>query len=136
MITILILAMRGIVYLPDRTYQNVIAENKKEYLEGTFFESWNYDARKYRKVINKIESQNGILEEIHDNKENFYFLDFNTTIQSLYYEWNPWKTCNDGEYENYLYLAGVTSNYPDAVKILEDRKLENPLKPDRKYEKL
>ena len=128
MITILILAMRGIVYLPDRTYQNVIAENKKEYLEGTFFESWNYDARKYRKVVNKIESQNGILEEIHDNKENFYFLDFNTTIQSLYYEWNPWKTCNDGEYENYLYLAGVTSNYPDVAKILEDRKLENPLK--------
>lgn len=127
-IVVLVLAMRGIVYLPDRTYKNVIAENKKEYVEDTFFESWNYDARKYRKVVNRIEIQNGILEEIHNNKNNFYFLDFNTTIQNLYYEWSPWRTCDEGEYENYLYLAGVTSNFPDVIKLLEDRELEIPLK--------
>jgi hypothetical protein len=127
-IVVLVLAMRGIVYLPDRTYKNVIAENKKEYVEDTFFESWNYDARKYRKVVNRIEIQNGILEEIHNNKNNFYFLDFNTTIQNLYYEWSPWRTCDEGEYENYLYLAGVTSNFPDVIKLLEDREVEIPLK--------
>ena len=69
-----------------------------------------------------------MLEEIHNNKDNFYFLDFTTTIQTLYYEWNPWRTCDDYEYENYLYLAGVTSNFPDAVEILKERELENPLK--------
>lgn len=128
LIIILLFAMRGMVYLPDRTYRSVTAETKKEYVEGVFFESWGYDAKKYRKVINKIESQNGILDEIHNHKNNFYFLDFSTTIQTLYYEWSPWKTCEDGEYENYLYLAGVTSNFPDVVEILKERGLENPLK--------
>ena len=120
--------MRGIIYLPDRTYQNVVAENKKEYIESVFFESWNYDARKYRKVINKIESQSGILDEIYMHKDNFYFLDFSTTIQTLYYEWSPWEVVDSGEYENYVYLAGVTSNFPDVVKVLEDKELDNPLK--------
>ena len=100
MIIIIVLAMRGIVYLPDRTYQNVIAENKKDYIEDVFFESWNYDARKYRKVINKIETQSGILDEMHRNKNKFYFLDFSTTIQTLYYEWNPWEIVDSGEYDN------------------------------------
>ena len=128
MIIIIVLAMRGIVYLPDRTYQNVIAENKKDYIEDVFFESWNYDARKYRKVINKIETQSGILDEMHRNKNKFYFLDFSTTIQTLYYEWNPWEIVDSGEYDNYIYLAGVTSNFPDIVNVLKDRELENPLK--------
>lgn len=127
-VIMLLLAMRGIVYLPDRTYQAVTAENKKGYVEDVFFYSGWYDARKYRKVVHKVESQNGMLEEIHNNKDNFYFLDFTTTIQTLYYEWNPWRTCDDYEYENYLYLAGVTSNFPDAVEILKERELENPLK--------
>lgn len=127
-IIIMIFMMRGIIYLPDRTYQNVVAENKKEYIESVFFESWNYDARKYRKVINKIESQSGILDEIYMHKDNFYFLDFSTTIQTLYYEWSPWEVVDSGEYENYVYLAGVTSNFPDVVKVLEDKELDNPLK--------
>lgn len=127
-IIIMIFMMRGIIYLPDRTYQNVVAENKKEYIESVFFESWNYDARKYRKVINKIESQSGILDEIYTHKDNFYFLDFSTTIQTLYYEWSPWEVVDSGEYENYVYLAGVTSNFPDVVKVLEDKELDNPLK--------
>lgn len=127
-IIVIIFAMRGIVYLPDRTYRNVVAENKKDYIESVFFESWNYDTRKYRKVVNKIGCQSRILDEIYKNKNNFYFLDFSTTIQTLYYEWSPWEPIVKNEYDNYLYLAGVTSNFPDVVEKLEDKKLENPLK--------
>ena len=80
------------------------------------------------RVINKIESQSGILDETYMHKDNFYFLDFSTTIQTLYYEWSPWEVVDSGEYENYVYLAGVTSNFPDVVKVLEDKELDNPLK--------
>lgn len=126
-IIVILFVMKGIVYLPDRTYQDVTVGNKKEYIEDIFFESGNYDARKYRKVINKIDVRSSILDEIHKSEDKFYFLDFSTTIQTLYYEWNPWKSL-EGEYRNYLYLAGVTSNFPDMVELCENKNITNPLK--------
>ena len=99
------LAGNILLYIPDRSYKDIVSENRINYINDTFNASWNYNEQKYRKVVNKDKPSSGLLDEIRANVDNFYFLDFNTTIQSLYYEWNPWKTCNDGEYENYLYLS-------------------------------
>lgn len=120
--------VKSIVYLPDRTYMNVSPGEKKNYIEGVFFESWNYDARKYRKVVNRVECKSELLEEFHDNPGKFYFLDFNTTIQTLYYEWSPWETVDDEDYQNYYYLSGITSNFPAVVNKFEAERVSNPLK--------
>lgn len=120
--------VKSIIYLPDRTYMNVSSEEKKNYVENIFFESWNYDARKYRKVVNKVECKSGLLDEFHNNSEKFYFLDFNTTIQTLYYEWSPWETVDNEDYQNYYYLSGITSNFPAVVNKFEAEKVSNPLR--------
>lgn len=126
LISILLCLCGGIVYLPDRTYKNIVSANKKDYIESTFFESADYDAKKYRKVINKINDSNGILEEMQENEENFYFLDFSTTIQTLYYEWKPWLNVDWGE--NYQYIAGIATNFPDIVEQLQKNEIENILR--------
>lgn len=117
-----------LLYIPDRSYQEVTSENRINYINHTFNESWNYNEQKYRKVVNKGKPQCELLTEINTNESNFYFLDFNTTIQTLYYEWSPWKSLKVNTYDNFIYLAGINSNFPDVVKILSKRELENPLK--------
>lgn len=127
-VIIIVFAWNLILFIPDLSYKNVVAETRKSYIDDTFIASENYDARKYRKVVNKDKPVNVLLEEIDSHPENFYFLDFNTTIQSLYFEWSPWEALPVGTYDNFLYFGGVTSYHPDTIKILESHGLDNPLK--------
>lgn len=124
---IVCLIIESILYIPDRTYQGNTSDTRKEYIKNIFNESWNYDARKYRKVVDKGEKSENLWKEIKNNPKNFYFLDFNTTIQILYYDWNPFYTLPEGFYSNNLYLAGVMSNFPDYNRVLEEHDLKNPL---------
>ena len=55
-------------------------------------------------------------------------MDFQTTIQVLYYDWNPFYTLPENFYDNVLYFAGITTNFPDCNKILKERGVEDPLK--------
>lgn len=120
--------MESVIYIPDKSYQDNTSDTRREYIENVFNNSWDYDARKYRKVVNKGSKCENLIKEITDNKDNFYFLDFNTTIQILYYDWNPFYTLPEGFYNNNLYLAGIMSNFPDYNKVLKNNDIESPLK--------
>ena len=126
-ISVLCLLWNISFYIPDYTYKTVTNTNRKDYIEEVFYNSWDFDARKYRRVVNKERVENGLLKEIEQNPENFYFLDFRTTIQTLYYEYSPWKALTPGYYSNFLYLGGVTTNFPDVVNILQSRNKSNAL---------
>ena len=88
-ITSLCVMAHLVLYIPDRSYQKVTPESRRDYITNTFFESWDYGAQKYRKAVNKGKPPSGLLNEFSANKDNFYFLDFQTTIQILYYDWYP-----------------------------------------------
>lgn len=126
-ITAMFLVISMILYIPNRSYLDVDENGRKAYVEGTFYESWNYNAKKYRKVVNKGKGSANLLEEL-DNKENFYFGDFTTTIQTLYFEWPPWKALPIGYFDNYAYLGGVTTNFPDVEDTLKRWSISVPLK--------
>lgn len=116
------------LYLPDRSYQAVTNEDRRSYIDGTFFESWNYDARKYRKNVNKGKPENGLIREMETHKENLYFLDFHTTMQTLYYEWNPFQALPTGYFDNTLYFASVMTNFPEERVCMERYGITQPLK--------
>lgn len=127
-ITSLCIMVHLVLYIPDRSYQEIASEDRMDYITNTFYESWNYRPQKYRKVVNKEKPPSGLLEEFSTNTDNFYFLDFQTTIQILYFEWYPWENVDDEKYDNFSYLAGITTNYPDLIKLLKKKGVENPLK--------
>lgn len=116
------------LYFPDRSYQAVTSEYRKAYIDGTFFESWNYDPRKYRKNVNKEKPENGLIRELETHKENIYFLDFQTTMQTLYYEWNPFQALPTGYFDNALYFASVMTNFPEECACMEKYGITQPLK--------
>lgn len=117
-----------LVYIPDSSYRTVSSETRKDYIDEKFYDSWNFVPGKYRRVVNKDVPKNNLLEEFELNPDNYYFMDFNTTIQTLYFAYPPWKALPIGYYSNFSYLSGITSNFPDCVHQLEEREVENPLK--------
>ena len=123
----LCIAAHIVLYIPDQSYREVTSEERIAYIDDTFYDSGNYDAAKYRKVVNKGRPQNGLLVEIENHQENYYFLDFTTTIQTLYFEWSPWKALPVGYHDNFGYMGGVTTNFPDIVQNLKEKNIENPL---------
>lgn len=127
-LTVLYCAVQCELYLPDRSYQDVSSQNRKEYIDNTFYESWNYNACKYRKVVTKGEKSVNLINEVKQNEDNLYLLDFQLTIQTLYYDWKPFEALPRGYFDNCLYLAGITTNYPDCNQILTKYNAEQPLK--------
>lgn len=122
-----LLAISVILYVPNRSYLDVDENGRKAYVDGTFYESWNYNAKKYRKVVNKGKGCTNLLMEL-GNRENFYFGDFTTTIQTLYFEWSPWEALPVGYFDNFAYLGGVTTNFPDIEDTLEQWDISVPLR--------
>lgn len=116
------------MYIPDDAPQRMSGEEYKVYTEDIFFESWNYDSRRYTSNIYKQDAYSELNQEISDNQENFYFMDFSTTIQTLYFQYNAFKAMPKGSYRNCVYMTGITSNFPEVNKILKDNDIENPMK--------
>ncbi|MCP1101257.1 hypothetical protein M2454_000351 [Aequitasia blattaphilus] len=114
--------------IPDNTYINVPSEERRYFVERVFFKSWEYDGRKYRRVINKNIPEDSLYNEMLDNKNNFYFLDFSTTIQTLYYDNSPFHSLPKGYYKNFSYFAGITINHPDVNDLLISNDIYNPMK--------
>lgn len=113
------------LFIENSAYQGVTDENRKVYLDEVFFDSWSYDARKYRRVVNKDKPECGLIKEIEQNQDNFYFLDFRTTIQTLYYEWSPWENVDPQFYENCLYFGGIISEFPGIDEIAMSHGIDN-----------
>lgn len=127
-IGLICLFAEALLFYPDSSYLEITNETRKGYIEEFFYNSWNYDARRYRKVVNKNKPENGLIKEIEENEDNFYFLDFQTTVQVLYYDWNPFVTMQESFYDNTLYFAGVMMEFPDYKAVLGKNGLTNPMK--------
>ena len=127
-IIMLFLLGNVLTYIPDFSYKNVISETRRDYINSKFWYSSDYNPGKYRRVVNKDKPTNHLLEEIEKNTDNYYFLDFNTTIQTLYYEYSPWKALPVGYYSSFSYLSGITTNFPDCIHRLEERGISNQMK--------
>lgn len=114
-------------YLPDRSYESLSDEEYRDYVDSTFYFSWDYDKEKYTKSVNKREIRPHFLQEVREHPENLYLLDFNTTIQTLYYDFSPFESLEKGALGNMVYLGGVTVNHPVIRETLAKWKIEDAL---------
>lgn len=115
-------------YFPDSDYKLDQVDSHKSYVDSVFDASWNYNPQKYRTIVNKTDLTDGLIDEINQHQNNTYLLDFNTTIQSLYYDWSVFESLGIGYYKNFCYLSGVAMNFPDVNHSLQNMGIENPIK--------
>ena len=125
---VLILLLKLPLYLPDTAWKTLPDSEYQPYINDVFFYSWNFDRRKYRRCISRRQVQPDLMQEMEAHPENFYFMDFNTTIQTLYYDFHPFHSVRRGYYENKLYLSGVTANHPDINSVLSESGMQNPMR--------
>ena len=76
-------------------------------------------------MVNNRDIHPNLLNEINDNPQNFYYLDFATTIQTVYYDYHPLFTLPKNYYKNSLYFCGVTNFHPEITKVLKANNKEN-----------
>ena len=105
-------------YIPDQSWQKMSIDDYQRYADSILNYSWNYDARKYSLAVRPGELYPSILREMEENPGQLYILDFNTTIQSLYYDFGVFQSSSVTFPKNALYLAGVTQYHPSVQKYV------------------
>ena len=116
------------MYIPDRPPEGISEEERKIFVEDAFYKSWLFDGKRYRRQVQVEDENSALLQEIEKHPDNFYFLDFSTTIQTLYLDYDPFIRLPVGFYQNFLYLGGVMTALPSITALLSENELENPLK--------
>lgn len=127
-LTIIFCIRKAPFIIPDNSYKTVEDTERKAYIDEVFIASENYDGRKYRRAVSNGVPKENLMETISNDKNNFYFLDFSTTIQTLYYDYTPIESSEDISFKNCQYLAGISSNHPDINKKLKGAGIDNPMK--------
>ena len=101
-------------YIPDQSWREMSDEEYRSYADSILNYSWNYDGRKYSLVVEPGTLHPNFLRQMRENPDNLYILDFNTTIQSLYYDFGIYQSSSVAFPKNALYLAGVTEYHPSV----------------------
>lgn len=114
-------------YVPDRSYRALSDEEYRTYIDSIFDFSWDYIREKYSRSVNERDIRPEFLKEVREHPENLYLLDFNTTIQSLYYDFSPFYSFPKGALRNMVYLGGVTVNHPVITETLKPWQAEEGL---------
>ena len=117
-LTALLALLRLPSYASDSSYQTLSDSDYRDYVDSTFYYSWNYDPQKYTKTISRRPIRGAFLAEAAANPDTLYLLDFNTTIQTLYYDYPPFTPLSPGCMSNLIYLGGVTVNHPVIQQAL------------------
>lgn len=126
---LLAVVWQGPTYLPDDSWETLDDASYRDYVDSTFYYSWNYADEKYTKTINRRELRSDFWEEVRENPDNVYILDFPTTIQTLYYDFSPFESAASKWPRNLFYLGGVTTQHPAVLEGLSQNgiKNQNPL---------
>ncbi len=115
-------------YRLNRWAEFIYGQEYKDYVEDNFYNSWDYDSRRYRCSVYNTDAYMELQNEVVSNPRNFYFLNFHTAIQTLYLAFNPMWDEQKYMWENVSYLGSVTVNHPDDLSVLKQGNIENPLK--------
>lgn len=114
-------------WLPDKSWEELSTEDYRKETDRVFNESWNYGAEKYTAPTGIRTLRPDFLKEVHSHPENLYLMDFSTSIQSYYYDFDPLTPLAGGSFRNTIYLGGVTVNHPSVDRALASWGLEEAL---------
>ena len=106
------------LYIPDRSYTTQSDEVYRRAITDIYDDSWGYHPLKYRKVLDRRQAYPAFLNEVREHPETLYLLDFNTAIQTLYFDFDPREALPAGQFENMIYIGGVTVNHPVIEEAL------------------
>ena len=112
-------------------YMSYSDEEYRAAFYDTMFHSGIYLQDKVPFPTSSRKANPELIKYIENDTEHFYFIDSYTTIQEIYFNYDPWIRPEEGLFKNkYLYLGAVTMHHPGEVYALKSNGFDpyNPLK--------
>ena len=122
---VLIAALQVPGYLQDQSWKALDSEEYRTLVDDTYHYSWNYNPAKYTTVVSPGALRPDFLKMLRENPERLYVLDFNTCIQSLYYDFSVFESSESCFPKNAVFLTGVTEYHPSVQSYLSELGCEN-----------
>jgi hypothetical protein len=121
------------LYCRDTAYGSMSSTEYQGYVMSYLRASSYYNPQKYWIQVNEDDLYEDFMNMVKEDEEHFYLFDFNTTIQTTFYTYNPWIRVPAYEWrDGYSYLGGVTTMYPSQIDALSC----NGINPDNPYESI
>ncbi len=115
--------LRNFIRFDD--YSRYSSKEYREMIIETYYDSWNYDSDKYQKTVKYGTIFQSFVSLAKENPESVYVMDFNTTIQTLYYNFDPLISCSIQFPPNLFYMGGVTAYHPDLNAYISEKGYKN-----------
>ena len=112
-------------YMLNQNWKNMDTSEYRALVDNIFYYSWNYDPAKYPTVVMPVKIRPAFLSLINENTDNLYLLDFNTCIQTFYYDFSVFQSSRVSFPKNVFYFAGVTEYHPSVQAYLSERQCDN-----------
>ncbi len=101
-------------------------------ISNTVYKQGKYLPEKYGAEIYGARPYGELLERMKNDEDHFYLVDFQTGIQTLYFDFRPWERIEEGFFDtaNYSILGGVTMQHPAELALWRSRGID-PMSPYR-----
>ena len=119
--------------LPDTEYRNMSDSEYIDCFNGTLLDSGSYVKEKYEFPSLERKPFANIVNRMESDSDHFYYVDFFTGIQSLYFAYDPWIRPQQGLFsDSYAYFGSVALHHPGEQAALA----KNGADPDSPYKSL
>lgn len=112
--------------------QNLDEADVRTLISETVYKQGKYLPGKYGAEIYGAKPYGDLLERMKNDDDHFYLVDFQTGIQTLYFDFKPWERIEEGFFDsnNYSILGGVTMQHPAELALWRSRGID-PMSPYR-----
>lgn len=119
--------------LPNSDFKNMTDEEYRDNFDIVMSYSGAYMAEKKQALTLRRDNQPRLIEIMENDTEHYYYVDFLTGIQSLYYNYSPWIRPEQGLFrDSYGYFGSVIMHHPGEMDSLA----ANGCDPDNPYKSL
>ncbi len=120
MLVVLLMFTRIPRVLQSFTLLSIPEEDCKNVFDNTMIYSGEFLPLKVSFPSVKRKPSPNLIEYIENDDEHFYYIDFATGIQDLYFDYDPWIRPEQGLFcDEYAYFGGCTMRHPGEIYALE-----------------
>ena len=118
LILIFVAGFRIAMIIPSPKYRSMSDEEYMEEFDNTMRRSGEYMPWKTRFLANFRKPEPDLVSYIENDKDNYYYVDFTSGIQTLYYNYDPWIRPEQGLFLKYGYFGSVVIHHPGEKSAL------------------
>lgn len=131
-LTVILLVFGGLriwQFMPKENWKKLSDEEYADAFNHTLYDSGHYNKQKYAFPINQRKISPNLIERMENDTDHFYYVDFFTGIQTLFYNYEPWFRPQEKLFaEDYAYFGSQMMHHPGEQDALEYNGSE-PLSP-------